>query len=44
MIFFFSKPVELTETQTFDNAQLKREKAEIENDLLKTQVSINRFE
>lgn len=43
MIFCF-KPVELTETQTFDNAQLKREKAEIENDLLKTQVSVNRLE
>ncbi|KAG7235256.1 hypothetical protein INR49_002861 [Caranx melampygus] len=33
---------ELTETQTLENAQLKREKAELENDLLKTQTSLGK--
>lgn len=33
------KLLELTETQSLENAQLKREKAVVENDLLKTQVS-----
>ncbi|XP_056237105.1 little elongation complex subunit 1 [Seriola aureovittata] len=31
---------ELTETQSLENAQLKREKAEVENGLLKTQTSL----
>ncbi|KAM3873448.1 little elongation complex subunit 1 [Diretmus argenteus] len=31
---------ELTEKQTLENAQLKREKASVENDLLKTQASL----
>nr|XP_019946989.1 PREDICTED: little elongation complex subunit 1 [Paralichthys olivaceus] len=33
---------ELTETQSLENAQLKREKAEVENDLLKTQMSLKK--
>ncbi|KAM9352895.1 little elongation complex subunit 1 [Symphorus nematophorus] len=33
---------ELTETQSFENAQLKREKAVVENDLLKTQASLKK--
>ncbi|XP_044063196.1 little elongation complex subunit 1 isoform X2 [Siniperca chuatsi] len=33
---------ELTETQSLENAQLKREKAAIENDLLKTQTSLKK--
>ncbi|XP_062255745.1 little elongation complex subunit 1 [Platichthys flesus] len=32
----------LTETQSLENAQLKREKAEVENDLLKTQTSFKK--
>ncbi|KAM4736123.1 little elongation complex subunit 1 [Anableps anableps] len=31
---------DLTETQTLENSQLRREKAAVENDLLKTQVSL----
>ncbi|XP_053289125.1 little elongation complex subunit 1 [Pleuronectes platessa] len=33
---------ELSETQSLENAQLKREKAEVENDLLKTQTSFKK--
>ncbi|XP_076592391.1 little elongation complex subunit 1 [Chaetodon auriga] len=33
---------ELTETQSLENAQLKREKAVVENDLLKTQTSLKK--
>ncbi|XP_070823022.1 little elongation complex subunit 1 [Chaetodon trifascialis] len=33
---------ELTETQSLENAQLKREKAAVENDLLKTQTSLKK--
>ncbi|XP_040901322.1 little elongation complex subunit 1 [Toxotes jaculatrix] len=33
---------ELTETQSLENAQLKREKAEVENDLLETQTSLRK--
>ncbi|XP_035020496.1 little elongation complex subunit 1 isoform X1 [Hippoglossus stenolepis] len=33
---------ELTETQSLENAQLKRGKAEVENDLLKTQTSLKK--
>nr|XP_046256110.1 little elongation complex subunit 1 isoform X2 [Scatophagus argus] len=33
---------ELEETQTLENARLKREKAEVENDLLKTQAALKK--
>ncbi|XP_051812900.1 little elongation complex subunit 1 isoform X1 [Acanthochromis polyacanthus] len=33
---------DMTETQSLENAQLKREKADVENDLLKTQASLKK--
>lgn len=42
--YFSFKLIELTETQSLENMQLKREKAMIENDLLKTQVENKTFQ
>ena len=38
LLWLFDLLLELTETQSLENAQLKREKAAVENDLLQTQV------